>query len=117
VPEFEGRRELTWTNKPISPLAHEYGTYEWVRPSELPGGRGPPAERRGHRLGGRQEAGQEPADSLCRNSRSRLVEKTSNRFAPSPAVIRQVSVAIPTAVAVGADYWSVPLEVDAGQAW
>lgn len=31
---FEGRLELTWTNKPLRLLAHEDGRYEWVPPSD-----------------------------------------------------------------------------------
>jgi adenine-specific DNA-methyltransferase len=30
----EGRLELTWTNKPMRLLAHEDGSYEWVKPSD-----------------------------------------------------------------------------------
>src|SRR5438093_13151910 len=29
---YEGRLELTWTNKHLRLLAHEDGTYEWVPP-------------------------------------------------------------------------------------
>lgn len=32
--EYEGRLELTWTNKPLRLLAHEDGSYEWVTPSD-----------------------------------------------------------------------------------
>src|SRR5581483_5971111 len=32
--EYEGRLELTWTNKHLRLLAHEDGSYEWVRPSD-----------------------------------------------------------------------------------
>ena len=31
---FEGRLELTWTNKPLRLLAQEDGSYEWVSPSD-----------------------------------------------------------------------------------
>lgn len=31
---YEGRLELTWTNKPLRLLAHEDGSYEWVPPSD-----------------------------------------------------------------------------------
>lgn len=31
---YEGRLELTWTNKDLSLLAHEDGRYEWVNPSD-----------------------------------------------------------------------------------
>jgi adenine-specific DNA-methyltransferase len=31
---YEGRLELTWTNKHLRLLAHEDGTYEWVPPSD-----------------------------------------------------------------------------------
>jgi adenine-specific DNA-methyltransferase len=34
VPRYEGRLELTWTNKHERLLAHEDGTYEWLRPSD-----------------------------------------------------------------------------------
>jgi len=34
VPTYEGRLELTWTNKPLRLLAHEDGAYEWVSPSD-----------------------------------------------------------------------------------
>jgi adenine-specific DNA-methyltransferase len=34
VPTYEGRLELTWTNKPLRLLAHEDGSYEWVPPSD-----------------------------------------------------------------------------------
>jgi hypothetical protein len=30
VPAYEGRLELTWTNKSLRLLAHEDGSYEWV---------------------------------------------------------------------------------------
>jgi adenine-specific DNA-methyltransferase len=30
VPEYEGRLELTWTNKHLRLLAHDDGSYEWV---------------------------------------------------------------------------------------
>lgn len=33
-PKFVGRLELTWTNKHLRLLAHEDGTYEWVRPGD-----------------------------------------------------------------------------------
>jgi adenine-specific DNA-methyltransferase len=32
--QYEGRLELTWTNKPLRLLAHEDGSYEWVDPSD-----------------------------------------------------------------------------------
>jgi adenine-specific DNA-methyltransferase len=31
---YEGRLELTWTNKPLALLAHEDGSYEWVSPAD-----------------------------------------------------------------------------------
>ena len=31
---YQGRLELTWTNKPLRLLAHEDGRYEWVSPSD-----------------------------------------------------------------------------------
>jgi adenine-specific DNA-methyltransferase len=34
VPRYEGRLELTWTNKPLRLLAHEDGSYERVSPSD-----------------------------------------------------------------------------------
>jgi adenine-specific DNA-methyltransferase len=34
VGSFEGRLELTWTNKPLRLLAQEDGSYEWVSPSD-----------------------------------------------------------------------------------
>jgi adenine-specific DNA-methyltransferase len=34
VPQYEGRLELTWTNKAERLLAHEDGSYEWVSPSD-----------------------------------------------------------------------------------
>lgn len=34
MPEYEGRLELTWTNKDRRLLAHEDGSYEWVSPSD-----------------------------------------------------------------------------------
>ncbi len=33
-PEYEGRLELSWTNKRLRLLAHEDGSYEWVDPSD-----------------------------------------------------------------------------------
>jgi adenine-specific DNA-methyltransferase len=33
-PRYEGRLELTWTNKSQRLLAHEDGSYEWVEPSD-----------------------------------------------------------------------------------
>ena len=33
-PRYEGRLELTWTNKPLRLLAHDDGQYEWVAPSD-----------------------------------------------------------------------------------
>jgi adenine-specific DNA-methyltransferase len=32
--KYEGRLELTWTNKPLRLLAHEDGSYEWLNPSD-----------------------------------------------------------------------------------
>src|SRR5437899_7101643 len=32
--DYEGRLELTWTNKPLRLLAHEDGSYEWVHPAD-----------------------------------------------------------------------------------
>lgn len=32
--DYEGRLELTWTNKHLSLLSHEDGSYEWVNPSD-----------------------------------------------------------------------------------
>ena len=34
MPAYEGRLELTWTNKALRLLAHEDGSYEWVPPSD-----------------------------------------------------------------------------------
>jgi adenine-specific DNA-methyltransferase len=34
VTSYEGRLELTWTNKQLRLLAHEDGSYEWVTPSD-----------------------------------------------------------------------------------
>jgi hypothetical protein len=34
VPKYEGRLELTWTNKHERLLAHEDGSYEWLSPSD-----------------------------------------------------------------------------------
>ena len=34
VPTYDGRLELTWTNKHLRLLAHEEGSYEWVTPSD-----------------------------------------------------------------------------------
>jgi DNA modification methylase len=34
MPSYEGRLELTWTNKHLRLLAHEDGSYEWVDPSD-----------------------------------------------------------------------------------
>jgi adenine-specific DNA-methyltransferase len=34
VGSYQGRLELTWTNKPLRLLAHEDGRYEWVSPSD-----------------------------------------------------------------------------------
>lgn len=34
MPAYEGRLELTWTNKPLRLLAHEDGSYEWAPPSD-----------------------------------------------------------------------------------
>ncbi len=31
---YQGRLELTWTNKPLRLLAHEDGQYEWVQPAD-----------------------------------------------------------------------------------
>lgn len=34
VPRYQGRLELTWTNKDLRLLAHEDGSYEWVPPAD-----------------------------------------------------------------------------------
>jgi len=34
MPDYQGRLELTWTNKHLRLLANEDGTYEWVSPSD-----------------------------------------------------------------------------------
>jgi len=34
MPKYEGRLELTWTNKHLRLLAHDDGSYEWVSPSD-----------------------------------------------------------------------------------
>lgn len=34
MPKYEGRLELTWTNKQLRLLAHEDGSYEWVSPAD-----------------------------------------------------------------------------------
>jgi len=34
VPSYEGRLELTWTNKHLRLLAHDDGSYEWLDPSD-----------------------------------------------------------------------------------
>ncbi|MGK2957010.1 MAG: site-specific DNA-methyltransferase [Acidimicrobiales bacterium] len=34
MPTYDGRLELTWTNKHQRLLAHEDGSYEWVKPSD-----------------------------------------------------------------------------------
>lgn len=34
MPQYEGRLELTWTNKDKRLLAHEDGSYEWVSPAD-----------------------------------------------------------------------------------
>ncbi|NNN10221.1 MAG: site-specific DNA-methyltransferase [Acidimicrobiaceae bacterium] len=34
MPDYQGRLELTWTNKQLRLLAHEDGSYEWVSPSD-----------------------------------------------------------------------------------
>jgi hypothetical protein len=34
VPRYEGRLELTWTNKDQCLLAHEDDSYEWLAPSD-----------------------------------------------------------------------------------
>jgi adenine-specific DNA-methyltransferase len=34
VPGYEGRLELTWTNKALRLLAHADGRYEWVPPAD-----------------------------------------------------------------------------------
>jgi len=34
LPTYDGRLELTWTNKSMRLLAHEDGSYEWVSPSD-----------------------------------------------------------------------------------
>ncbi len=33
-PHYEGRLELTWTNKHLRLLAHDDGSYEWTEPSD-----------------------------------------------------------------------------------
>jgi adenine-specific DNA-methyltransferase len=35
VPAYDGRLELTWTNKHLRLLAHEDGSYEWVSPADF----------------------------------------------------------------------------------
>ncbi|MDQ2743253.1 MAG: hypothetical protein M3Z66_13310 [Chloroflexota bacterium] len=37
MPNYEGRLELTWTNKSLRLLAHEDGSYQWVSPSDYRG--------------------------------------------------------------------------------
>ena len=34
MPGYDGRLELTWTNKHRRLLAHEDGSYQWVSPSD-----------------------------------------------------------------------------------
>jgi adenine-specific DNA-methyltransferase len=34
MPEYDGRLELTWTNKLLRLLAHEDGSYEWLKPAD-----------------------------------------------------------------------------------
>lgn len=34
MPTYEGRLELTWTNKQLRLLARDDGSYEWVPPSD-----------------------------------------------------------------------------------
>jgi len=34
LPTYDGRLELTWTNKSLRLLAHEDGSYQWVTPSD-----------------------------------------------------------------------------------
>jgi len=34
LPTYEGRLDLSWTNKSLRLLAHEDGSYEWVPPSD-----------------------------------------------------------------------------------
>lgn len=34
VQRYDGRLELTWTNKSLRLLAHEDGSYEWIPPSD-----------------------------------------------------------------------------------
>ena len=34
MPSYEGRLELTWTNKHLRLLAHDDGSYEWLDPSD-----------------------------------------------------------------------------------
>lgn len=34
MPRYEGRLELTWTNKHERLLAHDDGSYEWLPPSD-----------------------------------------------------------------------------------
>lgn len=35
MPQYDGRLELTWTNKPLRLLAHEDGSYEWLKPADF----------------------------------------------------------------------------------
>ena len=35
--DYEGRLELTWTNKHLSLLSHDDGSYEWVNPADYRG--------------------------------------------------------------------------------
>lgn len=34
MPQYDGRLELTWTNKPLRLLAHDDGRYEWLKASD-----------------------------------------------------------------------------------
>lgn len=34
MPSYQGRLEITWTNKHLRLLAHEDGSYEWLQPSD-----------------------------------------------------------------------------------
>src|SRR5437764_7276 len=34
MPHYTGRLELTWTNKQLCLLAHDDGSYEWIKPTD-----------------------------------------------------------------------------------
>lgn len=34
MPSYQGRLELSWTNKHLRLLAHDDGSYEWLDPSD-----------------------------------------------------------------------------------